>query len=47
LVRDPIGLAMAEQAGSDRAAIAWRSASAGVLIHEGWEAKLLPGGSGS
>ena len=31
----PIGLAMAEQAGLDRAAIAWRSASAGVLINEG------------
>ena len=30
-----MGLAMAEQAGSDRAAIAWRSASAGVLINEG------------
>ena len=34
-VRDPFGLAMAEQAGLDRAAIAWRSASAGVLINEG------------
>jgi len=46
-VRDPIGLAMAEQAGSDRADIAWPSASAGVLINEGWEAELLPGESGS
>jgi hypothetical protein len=34
-VRDPFGLAMAEQAGLDRAAIAWRSASADVLINEG------------
>lgn len=34
-VRDPFGLAMAEQAGLDRAAIAWRSAGADVLINEG------------
>jgi hypothetical protein len=46
-VKDPIGLAMAEQAGSDRADITWRSASVGVLINEGWEVELLPGGSGS
>jgi hypothetical protein len=40
-VSDPIGLAIVEQAGSDRADFAWRSASAGVLINEGREAEPL------
>ena len=39
-VKDLIGLAIAEQAGSDRADIMWRSASVGVLINEGWKAEL-------
>jgi hypothetical protein len=43
-VRDPFGLAMAEQAGLDRAAIAWRSASAGVSDQRRPEAEVLPGG---
>jgi hypothetical protein len=39
-VKDPIGLAMAEQDGSTRADARRRSASVVVLINEGWKAEL-------